>query len=148
MGPFGLSGGRRIAIAAFGAAMVLAGPLRAQDPTVVELTQTPCQFLEVEDGDLGFESHGKADCERINAETGAERLAGAKVLKLKPGDYVFRVTNESASYPLGFWLREEGYDDANVVKRLTMTMGRPQWPRPNWQPGVSYYLHSLHDRPR
>ena len=63
--------------------------MRAEEPRVVELTQTPCQFLEVEAGDFGFESSEKADCERTNAETGAERLAGAKVLKLKPGDYIY-----------------------------------------------------------
>ena len=110
-----------IALSALGIAVILAGPLRAEEPFVVELSQTPCQFVEIEGADLGFESNEKADCERINAETGAERLASAKVLRLKPGDYVFRVTNSSVIYPLGFWLREDGYDDANVIKRLTMT---------------------------
>ncbi len=104
---FGLSG--------FGAA-------QAGEPTVVQLTQTACQFVEAEEGgDHGFTSRSKADCEAINAESGVERLASHKVLRLKPGDYVFRVTNQNVPYALGFWLREEGYDEASKLKRLLMT---------------------------
>ena len=81
----------------------------AQEATVIELTQIPCQFVESENGvDHGFTSTKKADCESINAGTGVERLAKAKVLKLTPGKYVFRVTNKSVPYPLGFWLRGDG----------------------------------------
>ena len=44
-------------------------------PTVIELTQTPCQFLESENGvDRGFTSRRKADCDAINAKTGTQRL--------------------------------------------------------------------------
>jgi hypothetical protein len=113
----------KIAFAAGLAAAVLAlGPVEAAEPEVIELTQTPCQFIEVEQGgDHGFKSEKKADCEGINEQTGAERLAQAQVLRLKPGAYVFRVTNKNVPYPLGFWLREEGYDEANYIKRLTMT---------------------------
>ena len=121
MRPLELMLRKGIALPALGVVVILAAPLRAAEPIVVELSQTPCQFVEIEGGDLGFESTKKADCERINAETGAERLAAAKVLRLKPGDYVFRVTNKNVPYALGFWLREDGYEDANVVKRLTMT---------------------------
>ena len=81
----------------------------AQEVTVIELTQTPCQFLESENGvDHGFSSSKKSDCESINTKTGAERLAKAKVLDLKPGKYIFRVSNKNVPYPLGFWLRGEG----------------------------------------
>ena len=77
--------------------------------TVIELTQTACQFVESENGvDHGYQTHSKADCEAINEAGGDERLAGAKVLTLEPGDYVFRVTNENVPYDLGFWLRGEG----------------------------------------
>lgn len=105
------------------AALVLVGsPAPAEEPAVIELTQTPCQFVEIEsDGDHGFKSSEKADCEKINAETGAERLAAAQVLRLKPGDYVFRVTNQNVPYPLGFWLREKGYGEASYLHRLAMT---------------------------
>ena len=81
----------------------------AVEPTIIELTQTPCQFLESEHGiDHGFTSTRKADCEAINAKSGARRLAEAKVLKLKPGKYIFRVSNKNVPYPLGFWLRGDG----------------------------------------
>lgn len=107
---------------AFGIALAGMGSVHAEEAAVVELTQTACQFVEVEaGGDHGFTSRSKADCEGINAETGAERLAAAKVLTLKPGDYVFRVKNENVPYALGFWLRDRGYDEANVLQRLTMT---------------------------
>ena len=113
----------KAALAASLAAAVLAlGPAEAAEPEVIELTQTPCQFIEVEQGgDHGFKSEKKADFEGINEQTGAERLAQAQVLRLKPGAYVFRVTNKNVPYPLGFWLREEGYNEANYIKRLTMT---------------------------
>ena len=91
-------------------------------PQVIELTQTPCQFLESENGvDQGFKSTQKADCEAINAKTGAERLAKAKVLELPPGSYVFRVTNKDVPYELGFWLREADYDGRNPLDKLTKT---------------------------
>ena len=97
----------------FGAAVLALGlaaqPSLAQEATVIDLTQTACQFVESENGvDHGFTSGKKADCEAVNAESGAQRLADAKVLKLKPGKYVFRVTNKNVPYQLGFWLRGEG----------------------------------------
>jgi hypothetical protein len=78
-------------------------------PQVIELTQVPCQFLESENGtNHAFRSRQAADCEAINARTGADRLATAKVLRLKPGAYVFRVSNRNVPYELGFWLRGDG----------------------------------------
>ena len=91
-------------------------PVAAQDAQVIELTQTPCQFLEAENGvDHGYTSKSKADCDAINAKTGAERLAKARTLTLKPGKYVFRVTNKNVPYPLGFYLRGDG-----LVSRATL----------------------------
>ncbi len=90
-------------------ANLYAGHASAAKPTVIELTQTGCQFVESEYGvDHGFASIKKSDCEAINAETGAARLAEAKVLTLKPGAYIFRVTNKNVPYQLGFWLRGSG----------------------------------------
>lgn len=77
----------------------------AQDAQIIELTQTPCQFLEVEEKDHGFTSTKKADCVAINSETGEERVAKSTPLKLKPGKYVFRVKNKNVPYDLGFWIR-------------------------------------------
>lgn len=109
--------------AALGVLTVLAaGEARSADPQVIELTQTGCQFLESENGvDHGFKTVQKADCEAINAETGQERLAQAKVLELEPGEYVFRVTNQNVPYELGFWLREADYQLGNPVHKLTKT---------------------------
>lgn len=92
-------------------AAVASGAQRASagEATVIALTQTPCQFVESENGvDHGFTTTRKADCDAINARSGAERLATAKVLELKPGKYVFRVINKNVPYDLGFWLRGKG----------------------------------------
>ena len=76
---------------------------------MIDLTQTACQFVETENGDdHGFRSTKKAHCEAINAKSGADRLARAKILELKPGKYIFRVTNKNVPYDLGFWLRGKG----------------------------------------
>lgn len=81
----------------------------AAKATVIEFTQTGCQFVESENGvDHGFASTKKSACDAINAETGAARLAESKVLTLKPGAYIFRVTNKNVPYELGFWLRGSG----------------------------------------
>jgi len=81
----------------------------ATEPTVIELTQVPCQFLEPEKGkNHGYESRKKADCEAINAGSAAARLAEAKTILLRPGKYVFRVSNSNVQYEVGFWLRGAG----------------------------------------
>ncbi len=95
---------------------VLGGSAQAAAETVIELTQTGCQFLESENGvDHGYKTTRKADCEAINERTGEARLVTAKTLALKPGKYVFRVTNKNVPYSLGFWLRGEG-----LVGRATL----------------------------
>ena len=97
------------AVTAVGLAAAIASPASAAaNAQVVELTQTACQFVEVEGQDHGFASKSRADCEAINDDSGSERLAAARVLKLKPGKYVFRVSNENVPYALGFWLRGSG----------------------------------------
>ncbi len=81
----------------------------AEPATVIDLTQAPCQFVESENGvDHGFQSRKMADREAINAKSGGRRLAGSKILELKPGKYIFRVTNKNVPYELGFWLRGKG----------------------------------------
>ncbi len=87
-----------------------------EQATVIELTQVACQFVESENGvDHNFTTTRKADCEAINSESGQTRLDAAQVLKLKPGKYVFRVTNKDVPYGLGFWLRGDG-----LVSRATL----------------------------
>ena len=86
----------------------------AAGPTVITLTQTGCQFTEPEGEDHGFKTTGAADCKAINSKSGKKRLAGSKTITLKPGKYIFRVTNKNVPYPLGFYLRGAG------VGRLTL----------------------------
>jgi IS5 family transposase len=106
--------------ATLAALAVAAGDVRGAEPRAIELTQTGCQFLESENGvDHGFKTTKKADCDAINAETGSDRLATAKVLELEPGAYVFRVTNKNVPYELGFWLREADYQLGNPLHKLT-----------------------------
>lgn len=89
---------------------------------VIVLTQTPCQFIESEHGlDHGFKTAKKADCEDINRRTGSDRLAKARVITLKPGKHIFRVTNRNVPYSLGFWLRSKDYDWRNPLHRITKT---------------------------
>jgi len=94
----------------------------AADPTVVTLTQIGCQFLESENGvDRGFRPKSEEDCVTINGKTGAERLAEAKTIQLKPGKYIFRVTNKNVPYELGFWLRDSDYQPGNPLHKLSKT---------------------------
>lgn len=88
---------------------LLAAPFAHAAPQVIELNQVPCQFLESEHGvNQGYTSRKIQDCEAINASTAAGRLARAKTLELRPGRYIFRVTNKDVPYELGFWLRGAG----------------------------------------
>ena len=96
------------------------GSAGAAQPTVIELTQTGCQFVESENGvDHRFRPMTAADCTAVNAKTGADRVSAAKVLELKAGTYVFRVKNENVPYELGFWLREHDYNNLNPIHKLT-----------------------------
>ena len=107
--------------AVMGAAVAGAAVAEGTDKaTVIELTQIACQFVESENGvDHGFTTTRKADCERVNARTGADRLKKARALRLRPGKYTFRVTNKNVPYTLGFWLRERDYDWRNPLHQLT-----------------------------
>jgi len=97
-------------VAAVGLSLSGTAAPAASEPTIVTLTQVGCQFLESEHGvDHMFKTMKAADCKAINAKTGQARLAKAKVLRLKPGPYIFRVTNKNVPYGLGFWLRGKGF---------------------------------------
>ncbi len=104
------------ALTALAGTVIVSGQVAAA-PQVIELTQVPCQFLDVE-GDHGYKSTRKADCEAINEKSGSERLAKAKTLTLKPGEYIFRVANKNVPYELGFWLREKDYNWKNPLHKL------------------------------
>jgi len=128
----------------------------ADDATVITLTQIGCQFLESENGvDHGYMPKKKADCDAINSKTGADRLAAAKVLTLKPGKYVFRVKNQNVPYELGFWVRDTDYDWRNPVHKLTktsvsgggLTLGKSQDYEVELKPGDYVYSCPLNPTP-
>ncbi len=92
-------------------AALVTGQAATQQPdaTVITLTQTGCQFLESEAGqDHGFKTKNKNDCIEINGKTAEQRLQKIAPMTLKPGRYIFRVTNKNVPYELGFWLRGAG----------------------------------------
>ncbi len=93
------------------ALLALPAPGGSAEPSkgqVISLTQTGCQFTEPERGDRRFETRSAKDCEALNERSGAKRLADSKTLTLKPGKYIFRVTNKNVPYELGFYLRGSG----------------------------------------
>lgn len=123
----------------------------AANPTVVELTQVPCQFLESENGkNQGYKSTKKADCDAINAKSGSARLVAAKTIELKPGKYIFRVANRDVPYELGFWLRGDG-----VLNRVSLpsvsggglTTGKTQDYEIELKPGEYVYSCPLNPTP-
>ncbi len=117
--------GYSVAVAALVAGLALGHAVAAgaaETASIIVLTQIPCQFVEAENGtDHGFRTTAKADCEAVNARTGRQRLDRARTLRLKPGKYVFRVTNRNVPYELGFWLRSKGYDWRNPLHRFGKT---------------------------
>ncbi len=137
-----------------GAALAVASSAAAQQagqPTVVTLTQVPCQFIESEDGvDRGFKSRQKADCDAINAKSGAKRVAESKLIELKPGKYVFRVTNKSVPYELGFWLRGAGIAGRATLPTVSgggLTLGKTQDYAIELKPGEYVYSCPLNTTP-
>lgn len=144
-----------LAVAAAGA-LQRAAAKTAGAPEVIQLTQVACQFLESENGvDYKFKTGRKSDCERINATSGGDRLAKARVMELKPGRYIFRVENRNVPYELGFWLRSSGYDWRNPIHRLTKTsisggglaLGMTQDYRVELKPGEYVYSCPLNPTP-
>ena len=98
-----------VAATVLASVFLAAGMSSAAEPKVITLTQVGCQFVESENGvDHKFNTTKSEDCRAINAKSVEGRLAKAKVIKLKPGRYVFRVTNKNVPYGLGFWLRGQG----------------------------------------
>ncbi len=82
------------------------GVIEEGGKNIIELTQTPCQFLESEGVNLGFESTSASDCVELNNSTKADRAA--QPLSIPAGEYTFRVTNQGVPYELGFYLRGAG----------------------------------------
>ncbi len=144
---------RRFALGAAMAALVtLTGNAWAsEEPQVIVLTQTGCQFLESENGiDHAYKTAGKQDCEGINQKTAEQRLADAKVLQLKPGKYIFRVTNRDVPYMLGFYLRGSGVLGYTTLPRVSgggLTMGKSRDYAIELEPGSYVYSCPLNPTP-
>ena len=131
-------------------ALLLPLNVSAQSANVITLTQTPCQFLETEGTDHGFKSMSKADCEKINAQSGAERVAKSKVITLKPGDYKFRVTNKNVPYNLGFWLRGQGIVGRASLPSVSgggLSTGATKDYKISLKPGKYYFSCPLNSTP-
>ncbi len=90
-----------------GAGLLVSSASPAEEPVIITLTQTPCTIVEAEQEPKEFVSNSYDDCKKINKETAGSREF--KVLRLKPGPTVFRVTNSNVPYPLGFFLRGKGF---------------------------------------
>lgn len=133
------------------ATLAAAAPAGAAPPQVVTLTQVPCQFLESENGaDQGFRSKRAADCDAVNARTSGERLAKAKVLRLRPGRTVFRVANRNVPYELGFWLRGDGLVNRARLPSVSgggLAIGKTQDYTVDLKPGEYVYSCPLNPTP-
>jgi len=123
----------------------------ADSATVIDLTQTGCQFVESENGvDHGYTPKAAADCKTINSNSGDQRLAQAETLKLKPGKYVFRVTNKNVPYELGFWLRGDSLIDRATLPSVSgggVTTGTTKDYAITLKPGEYVYSCPLNPTP-
>jgi hypothetical protein len=107
-----------VAILALVAMLAVTTPLAAA-PTVVELNQVPCQFLEPEgDVDHGYKSGKADDCVAINDRTAGERLAKVEPMVWAPCEYILRGINRNLPYDLGFCFRGNGLVGLSTGKTL------------------------------
>jgi len=129
--------------------MFAAGSAIAAEPTVIKLTQTGCQFIEPEGTDHKYTTMKKADCQAINKKTGEGRVAKSKVLRVKAGDYIFRVTNKNVPYELGFWVRGQGISRALLPSTSGpgLHKGVTQDYKITLKPGKYYYSCPLNTTP-
>jgi hypothetical protein len=81
----------------------------SEDKKIISITQMPCQFLEMEGKNLNILSKDESECAKINSLTLKDRNKMFQTLKLKRGEYTFRVTNIGIPYEVGFWLRGAGF---------------------------------------
>lgn len=142
---FLLLGASAIAIANF------SSPVKSQsdNATVIELTQTACQFVETESKNYDYQTNTAADCKTINGDTLSERKKGFKPLELAAGEYVFEVTNENVPYELGFYLRGQGVGFATLPKTSGggLTQGTTKEYRVTLKPGKYWISCPLNPTP-
>lgn len=124
-------------------------PLTATAAQVIELTQTGCQFIEVEGVDHHFNTHSARDCQAINARTTDKRLAASSTMTLKAGEYLFRVKNRDVPYMLGFWLRGAGLSRLSLpsVSGGDIATGEQKDYAISLKPGKYYFSCPLNPTP-
>jgi hypothetical protein len=118
-----------------------------QGTSVITLTQVGCQFLETETENQRFTPQRAEDCKGFNAKTDAGRRPGFKPLKLKAGDYIFRVTNKSVPYELGFYLRGAGPLTLPKVSGGGLAQGVTQDYQISLKPGTYVFSCPLNPTP-
>lgn len=118
-------------------------------PQVITLTQTACQFVESESKNYKYTTAKASDCEQINAKSLKDRQKGFKPLRLKAGEYVFRVTNTNVPYELGFYLRGTGLQRLSLpnVSGGGLTQGMTKEYRVTLRPGTYVYSCPLNPTP-
>ncbi len=140
-----------LAVVVFSIASLTGSAWAGEEPTLIVLTQTGCQFLESENGiDHGYKTTSKKDCEAINAASGEQRLADAKTIHLKPGKYTFRVTNQNVPYMLGFYLRGAGVLNYATLPRVSgggLIIGKSRDYTIELKPGSYVYSCPLNPTP-
>lgn len=60
----------------------------------------------------------------INEKTLNDRQTSFKPLRLKPGEYIFRVTNRDVPYELDFYLQRQGLSQATLPKASGGGLGK------------------------
>ena len=122
---------------------------QVSETQVITLTQTGCQFLEIEGNDYQFTTTKAEDCNQINTKTLGDRQSRFKPLQLKPGAYIFRVVNRDVPYELGFYLRGEGFSQATLPKVSGggLTKGATQDYRVTLKPGKYVFSCPLNPTP-
>lgn len=78
----------------------------AQSPPVrVDLTLSGCAIAQLDPKAGHLKSGSPEGCEKLNRATLKMREPAFKVLRLKPGTHVFRVTNQGIPWPVDFSVR-------------------------------------------
>lgn len=123
--------------------------IQSEPTTVINLTQTGCQFLETEAKDYQYQPQKPSECKQINTKTLSERQSEFKPLELKSGKHIFRITNDDVPYELGFYLRGVGIKKINLPKVSGggLTQGKTQDYAINLSPGSYVFSCPLNPTP-
>lgn len=98
------------------AAILWGGWAAAEQPVsqIIEITIAPCSIPKVDPKAAALRAASVKGCEKLNRATLKMRRAAFKPLRLRPGPYVFRVTNQSVSWVVDFSIK--GARDGSLPK--------------------------------